>query len=58
MNDPQTVLMAGGMAVAAIVWLVRLEGRINVTDARFLDIIARLDRIEKKQDEILKGKEK
>ena len=37
--------------VLGIVWLVRLEGRINVTDARYADIISRLARIEAKQDE-------
>ena len=38
--------------VLGIVWLVRLEGRINVTDAQFEDIIRRLARIEAKQDEL------
>lgn len=36
------------LSVAA--WLFRLEGRINVTDARYDDIIRRLERIEYKQD--------
>lgn len=36
--------------VLGIVWLVRLEGRVNVTDARYMDIISRLVRIEQKQD--------
>jgi len=49
--DPQTIVTAGGLAVAAIVWLVRLEGRINTTDVKFEEIIRRLDRIEKKQDD-------
>lgn len=48
--DVQTLLLAAGMTVGAIVWLVRLEGRINVTDARYQDIIDRLRRIESKQD--------
>lgn len=59
--EPGTVLIAGGMAIAGVVWLVRLEGRINVTDARLeesnnatetrqKDIISRLERIERKQD--------
>lgn len=48
--DPGTVLIAGGMFIGAIVWLVRLEGRVNVTDARYQDIIDRLKRIEDKQD--------
>jgi hypothetical protein len=38
-------------AFTVITWLLRLEGRINVTDARFNDIIARLVRIEAKQDQ-------
>lgn len=37
--------------IGAVVWLVRLEGRINVTDFRYEEILRRLDRIEKKQDE-------
>jgi len=36
--------------VPGVVWLVRLEGRINVTDSRYAEIIRRLERIEKKQD--------
>ena len=48
----------GSAAVAATVWFVRLEGRVNVLDQRFLDlkelieqrfdaIDARLERIER-----------
>jgi len=37
--------------ILGVVWLVRLEGRINVTDFRYNEIIRRLDRIEAKQDE-------
>lgn len=36
--------------ISGIVWLVRLEGRVNVTDSRYMDIISRLVRIENKQD--------
>lgn len=49
-----TMLSAFAMAITAVVWAVRIEGRINVTDTRlttlFNEIIRRLDRIEKKQD--------
>jgi len=31
-NDPQWVLTAGGLAIAAIVWMVRLEGRITTNE--------------------------
>jgi hypothetical protein len=48
--EPQVMLIAGGMAVAIVVWLVRLEGRVNVTDARYMEIIKRLERIERAQD--------
>lgn len=48
--DPSVAAAIGVPAIAGIVWLVRLEGRINVTDSRFADIITRLARIEAKQD--------
>jgi hypothetical protein len=32
-SDPQLVVTAGGLAVAVIVWLVRLEGRVNTTES-------------------------
>ena len=33
--------------VCGLTWLLRLEGRINVTDARYAEILNRLDRIER-----------
>ena len=36
--EPGTLLTAGGMAAAAVYWLVRLEGRLNVSDARYDDL--------------------
>jgi len=36
--------------VGAIVWLVRLEGRIDVGVSRHDDIVGRLERIEAKLD--------
>lgn len=48
--DPNTLVAIAVPTVLGIVWLVRLEGRINVTDSRYLDIINRLARIEQKQD--------
>lgn len=55
-----------GMAVGAVVWLVRLEGRINVQQSRLdnsekrIDgleerISAQLDRIENRLDALLRG---
>ena len=63
--DMTAILTAGGFAVAGIVWLVRLEGRQNVADAKLgamekrVDgleerIMAQLDRIEKRLDEIVR----
>lgn len=37
-------------AVLGLVWLLRLEGRINVTDTRYAEILGRLQRIEDNQD--------
>lgn len=48
--DGPTLTAIAIPAISGVVWLVRLEGRINVTDSRYADIIARLMRIEAKQD--------
>lgn len=46
-----SIIIAGAVPiVGAIVWLVRLEGRINVSESRHDDIIHRLSRIETKLD--------
>jgi hypothetical protein len=45
-----TLVTVAVPTVGAIVWLVRLEGRINVADARHEDIVDRLERIERKID--------
>jgi len=37
-----------GMAVGAIVWLVRLEGRLNVSDAKHVAIEKRVDSLEQR----------
>ena len=48
--DNGSFLAASGMVIGAVVWLVRLEGRVNATAAQFAEIIRRLDRIEHRQD--------
>lgn len=48
--DFGTFAAIAGPSIGAIVWLVRLEGRINVADSRHEDIIRRLTRIEMKLD--------
>ena len=45
-----TLVAVGVPTILAVVWLVRLEGRINVGDQRFEDIQNRLERIEHKLD--------
>lgn len=41
-------LTAVGMAVGGIVWLVRLEGRLNVSDAKHVAIEKRVDSLEQR----------
>lgn len=48
--DLGTFIAIAVPSVGAIVWLVRLEGRINVNDSRHDDIVERLKRIETKLD--------
>lgn len=59
-------LSVGSSAIAAIVWLVRIEGRVNVLAAKGeatekrVDgleerIAAQLDRIEKRLDEMMRS---
>lgn len=48
--DTGTFVGIATPVILGIVWMVRLEGRINVTQAQFVEIIRRLDRIEAKQD--------
>ena len=49
--DLGTIIAGLALVVGAVVWLVRLEGRINVTESQFSEIIRRLDRMERRQDE-------
>lgn len=48
--DMGTLIGFAVPTVLGIVWMVRLEGRINVTQSQFVEIIRRLERIENKQD--------
>lgn len=43
--DSGTVLAGGALLVGGIVWLVRLEGRQNMSDARYVDLKADLSEI-------------
>lgn len=43
--DPGTVFAAGVAVVALVVWLVRLEGRINLADERMVDLKADITEI-------------
>lgn len=38
MNEPGTLLTASAMAIGVIVWLVRLEGRVNLTEATMKEV--------------------
>ena len=48
--DPSSVIAATGLLLGGLIWLVRLEGRVNVTDWQYREIISRLERIERRQD--------
>jgi len=48
--DPGAILTGIVLIVGAIVWLVRLEGRVNLNDSRHEDVTNRLIRIEAKLD--------
>ena len=48
--DPGTILAGVALIVGGLVWLVRLEGRVNLNDSRHDDITNRLIRIENKID--------
>lgn len=50
MFDPQTLIPA----IAVIVWLVRLEGRVNTTEQRFSDLKADVQYIRDRIDDVLK----
>lgn len=50
--DGSTIIIAVLSVVGGLVWLIRLEGRIDVTDSRYGEILRRLERIENKQDQI------
>ena len=39
------MLLAGGMAVTVVVWLVRLEGRVNMADSHNADLKATVEEI-------------
>ena len=49
-----TLVAIAVTAAGGIVWLVRLEGRVNLAAQRHDDIIGRLDRMEDKIDRITK----
>lgn len=52
MFEPELVVTLAVPAIAVVVWLVRIEGRVNLGEARHRDTIDRLDRIEHKIDRI------
>lgn len=36
--DAGAVFTGVGLVIGAVVWLVRLEGRVNLSDSRFADL--------------------
>lgn len=54
--DGQTLLMAGGMVIGALVWLVRLEGRINIQTELYRQLRDDVTYIRARIDEALNSK--
>lgn len=50
----EAILMAGGMAVGVVVWLVRLEGRQNLSDANYTALDDKVEEIRLDVKELLK----
>ena len=49
-----TILTAGGLVIGGIVWLVRLEGRVNLTEAVLRDLKDDLSEIKRDIKELLR----
>lgn len=49
--DTATFFAVATPVLGGVIWLIRLEGRVNVGDQRFEDIVNRLKRIEYKIDD-------
>jgi hypothetical protein len=53
--DTQTLAAFGVPAIVAVVWLIRLEGRVNTQDARYQDLRDDLKYIRERIDRALNG---
>lgn len=49
----QTAAAVAVPAILALVWLVRLEGRVNLGESRHEDITKALDKIDRKLDRLM-----
>jgi hypothetical protein len=56
MLDPQTVTVLAVPTIGVIVWLVRLEGRINTNEALQKTVLDEVKYIRARIDEVLLGK--
>lgn len=48
------MLTAGLAAVGAVVWFVRLEGRVNLTESRYMDLKSTVEEIRGDVKELLR----
>lgn len=55
--EPGTVLTAGAMAVGVVIWLIRLEGRVNMQSALQDRLSADVAYIRARIDDALNGRE-
>ena len=51
----ETVMVAVGPVLGFVVWLIRLEGRINLQEARYAEIKESLTYIRERLDRALNG---
>jgi hypothetical protein len=56
MIDPGITLATASFILGGVVWAVRLEGRVNLLQAKYEDIDNRLERIEDKLDQIISSR--
>ena len=52
-DQVQTAAAVVVPVVAVVVWLVRLEGRVNLGESRHADIVKALDKIDEKLDRMI-----
>jgi hypothetical protein len=53
--SPELILSAGGVAIGVVIWLIRLEGRVNMQAALHDRLSADVSYIRERIDDALNG---